>query len=267
MVTGQNRFPARMTRSKPIRLPAVIDSAAPRVACVLVAAAVLPHPPLLVPELAAGAAPELDPLREDCRAAVAELRSTRPDRVYVVGADLGPRATSFAPWAPGNPAAAIAVDVPEPMPLSVLVGAWLTRGAARSFVVVDPSLDPAECAGTGADLAGSADRVALLVMGDGSARHSVKAPGYVDPRAASFDQGVAAALAAVDLDALLALDPALADELLVAGRAPWQVLAGAAAGAAWRSARARWDAPYGVGYHLVTWQQAGPSVSAAKSAR
>ena len=35
-----------------------------------VAAALLPHPPLLVPELAGGAAAELDPLRDACRLAL-----------------------------------------------------------------------------------------------------------------------------------------------------------------------------------------------------
>jgi len=41
------------------------------VASVLVAAAVCPHPPLLVPQLAAGGAPDLDKVRAACDAAVA----------------------------------------------------------------------------------------------------------------------------------------------------------------------------------------------------
>lgn len=233
----------------------------------LVAAAVCPHPPLLIPALAAGAAAELDDLRDACRGAVAQLSAAAPELTFVVGADTGPRATSFAPWAPGAGGSALAVDVPEALPLPLLVGAWLTAGTVRSFVALDPTLDAAECAELGADLAAAADRVALLVMGDGSARHSLKAPGYLDPRAAAFDEGVAAALARADVDALLALDPGLAAELLAAGRAPWQVLAGAARGGDWRAAGARWEAPYGVGYHVVTWHQAGVGVSARNVAR
>lgn len=215
----------------------------------LTAAAVCPHPPLLVPELAAGAAAELDGLRAACLAAVDALP---PDAVlYVVGADGRPHATSFAPWGVD-----VGVDVPEPLPLAVLVGAWLTRGRHRSFVAVDPSLDATECGALGGELAASAERVALLVMGDGSARHDVKAPGYLDARAAGFDQDVGTVLATADFAALAALDPQLADDLLAAGRAPWQVLAGAAETVATQAkpvVEPMFSAPYGVGYHVAAW--------------
>jgi aromatic ring-opening dioxygenase LigB subunit len=89
-------------------------------------------------------------------------------------------------------------------------------------------------------------------MGDGSARRSVAAPGYVDERAATFDATVAAALKSADVDALLALDPQLAGDLLAAGRASWQVLAGAA-GPGCTAELLYDDAPYGVGYFVATW--------------
>ncbi len=214
----------------------------------LVAAAVCPTPPLLVPDLASGAAAELAGLRDQCHQAVARLTDASPDLLAVVGSDVGPRATSFAPWG-----AAVVVDVPEPLPLPLLVGGWLTRGRVRSFVAVAPDLDPAECAELGAELAAAADRVALLVMGDGAARHTEKAPGYLDPRSAPYDERVTTALREVDFDGLLALDPAEAADLLVAGRGPWQVLAGAARGAGLAARDASFEAPYGVGYHVVTW--------------
>ena len=212
----------------------------------LTAAAVCPHPPLLVPELASGAAGELHDLRAECAAAVDALGDY--DVLYVVGADTMPHARSFAPW--GVDAG---VDVPEPLPLAVLVGAWLTRGRTRSFVAVDPALDSDECAALGAELAASADRVALLVMGDGSARHDVKAPGYVDDRARAFDEDVRSVFAAAGWTALKALDLTLADELLVAGRAPWQVLAGAAGPGATVVIDPTLTTPYGVGYHVAAW--------------
>jgi hypothetical protein len=217
---------------------------------VLVAAAICPHPPLLVPELAAGAAAELDSQRAACADAVATLAEARPWMTFIVGADIGMRATSLAPW--GAP---VGMDVPEPLPLSLLVGSWLTSGTLRSFVVVDASLDPQDCAELGAELADAADRVALLVMGDGSARHDVKAPGYLDPAAGPFDQAIAAALLSADFPALAALDPQLAESLMVAGRAPWQVLAGAAASRSRpQTVLQEFAAPYGVGYHLAAWR-------------
>lgn len=214
----------------------------------LVAGAVCPHPPLLVPELASGAAAELDDLRTRCRDAVAALAAAHPDLLIVVGADSAPHATSFAPWGVDVP-----VDVPEPLPLSLLIGAWLTRGHTRSFVAASPDLDAAECADLGRELAAAADRVAILAMGDGSGRHTEKAPGYVDSRAPGFDAEIAAALHRADTATLLALDAADDAGLLVAGRPAWQVLAGAADGAKWDAHGGHLEAPYGVGYHVVTW--------------
>ncbi|HMA47188.1 MAG TPA: hypothetical protein VKP11_08320, partial [Frankiaceae bacterium] len=97
-------------------------------------------------------------------------------------------------------------------------------------------------------------RVALLVMGDGSAARAAHAPRGEDPRARPFDASVAAALGSADAAALLALDPSLARELVAAGRASWQVLAGAAAGRRWAGHLVYDDAPYGVGYVIATWE-------------
>ncbi len=62
--------------------------------------------------------------------------------------------------------------------------------------------------------------------------------------------------------ALLAIDPALADDLWVAGRPAWQVLAGAllASPGPWFSRIALASAPLGVGYVVVQLESAGPSV-------
>jgi len=67
------------------------------------------------------------------------------------------------------------------------------------------------------------------------------------------------AMARADPDALLGLDSLLADELLVAGRASWQVLAGAArngGGAdAWQGSVAYAAAPFGVSYLVAFWSR------------
>src|SRR5690606_32636849 len=112
------------------------------------------------------------------------------------------------------------------------IGVWLLgrHGLAESPVagqVVAADTPPAECARLGASYAAEARRIALLVLGDGTACRSPSAPGYLDPRAEPYDASVAQALARADAGALLELDSGLAQELRCAGRAPWQVLAGA----------------------------------------
>jgi len=232
---------------------------------VLVAAAVCPHPPLLVPGVGAGASGELDGLRVACDAAVLDLLAAEPTLVVVVGG-----APAVGPYGEGawGSLAGFGVRVPvgsgrgQPtLPLSLTLGRWLFNradGDARPLLFgVEPDAGTDRCLALGEALAGRADRVALLVMGDGSARRSVKGPGGLDPAAEPFDAAVAVALAAGDPDALASLDPADAADLLAAGRAPWQVLAGAASGRSWQGAVTWTGSPYGVTYLVATWTPAG----------
>ncbi|MFD0659339.1 hypothetical protein [Thermocatellispora tengchongensis] len=55
----------------------------------IVAAAVCPHPPLIVPELAGRAAGELDNLRLACGRVLRSLVRTEPDALIVVGGAAG----------------------------------------------------------------------------------------------------------------------------------------------------------------------------------
>ncbi|OIK04326.1 class III extradiol dioxygenase subunit B-like domain-containing protein [Streptomyces monashensis] len=235
----------------------------------LVAAAACPCPPLLVPEVAAGAAPELDAARSACADALGVLAAARPDLLVVVG----PAGQSGrGPFAQGTPGSfrGFGVDagvrlgpatdaVPErELPPSLAVGAWLLErtgwaDAPIEGLGVGEPLAPERCLATGREIGARAGRVALLVMGDASACRTLKAPGYLDERAAPFDAAVARALGTADLAAVRALDPELAHELKASGRAPWQVLAGAAEGADLAGALLYEDAPYGVGYVVATW--------------
>ncbi|MYT29468.1 MULTISPECIES: class III extradiol dioxygenase subunit B-like domain-containing protein [unclassified Streptomyces] len=236
----------------------------------LVAAALCPCPPLLVPEVAAGAAPELDPVRAACLDAIGVLAAARPDRLLVLGPADEAGAGRYPQGAPGSfRGFGVDLDVtlgaagPEPaagpqLPPSLAVGAWLLSRTTWSDAPVE-GLGVAErrsgdhCRAHGRELAGSAPRVALLVLGDGSARRSVKAPGYFDERAEPFDAAAARALGAADTAALAALDERLAADLLVSGRACWQTLAGAAEGAGLRGQLLCAEAPYGVGYAVAAW--------------
>ncbi|MCM2388421.1 class III extradiol dioxygenase subunit B-like domain-containing protein [Streptomyces albipurpureus] len=233
----------------------------------LVAAAVCPCPPLLVPEVAVGAAPELAAARTACADAIGVLAAARPDRLVVVGpageGERGPHhAGAIGSFSGFGAAISVRLGTGEPqarpLPTSLTVGAWLLDRArwAASPVAglgVDEALDSARCRETGREIAAEAPRIALLVMSDGSACRSLKAPGYLDERAEGFDALAARALGSADLAALRTLDASLAHELKAAGRAPWQVLAGAAEGAG-LDGRLLYDAaPYGVGYFVATW--------------
>lgn len=235
----------------------------------LVAAAVCPCPPLLVPDVAAGAAPELEAARTACSDALGVLAASRPDLLIVIGpADLtgsGPRpegATGTFEEFGVDLAVRLGRDLGtaagRPLPASLAVGAWLLARTGWADAPVEAlgvveTLETGRCTDTGRALAARADRVALLVMGDGSACRTVKAPGYLDDRATEFDAAASRALGAADTGALIALDEALGHELKAAGRAPWQVLAGAAQGAGLDGRLLYDDAPYGVGYLVAAW--------------
>ncbi|MGW1030473.1 class III extradiol dioxygenase subunit B-like domain-containing protein [Streptomyces sp. NPDC002577] len=235
----------------------------------LVAAAVCPCPPILVPEVAAGAAPELDAARTACTDALGVLAAARPDLLVVVGpAEQSGRGVhpegargSFRGFGVdvgvrlGRPAR----EAPErELPYSLAVAAWLLERTSWSDAPIEglgvgEPLAPEQCAEVGREIAVQAGRVALLVMGDASACRTVKAPGYLDERAAGFDAEVARALGSADVAALKALDAGLARELKAVGRAPWQVLAGAAEDAGLDGRLLYEDAPYGVGYMVAAW--------------
>jgi hypothetical protein len=245
-----------------------------------VAAAVLPHPPLLVPELAGGAAGELDPLRAACRQALSTVLDGA-DLVLVVGG--GPVWAVPRPFAPGSfrpygadvevtlpaqvdlePPGLPAPDLLDELPLSLAVAAHLLAAVdpppGRVFAAtVPPTLGPGAAAAIGeALIAGAATgpggdpagrRVGLVVMGDLSACRTERAPGAFRAEAAGLDASVAVAFQTGKPERLLDLDPTQAAELLVAGRAPLQLLAGACGGGPPMRGQVLYDdAPYGVGY-------------------
>jgi hypothetical protein len=230
----------------------------------LVAAALCPAPPLLARELT-GADPVLPELRQACRDAVSELIRADPDVVVTVGVaaevrtfDQGARLdlTAYAPALRARRAERPGSGSPSLLPLSVGLGSRLLDEAGyrgrRELQSVGEGTPPASCAALGAELAQAVARVALLVMADGSARRTRRAPGYLDVRAAPFDAGVARAFRTGDMAALLELDSALAAELLATGRPAWQVLAGAAAGSTPSCVVRYEDDPFGVAYLVAS---------------
>jgi hypothetical protein len=245
---------------------------------VITAAALCPSPPLLHPALT-GREAVLPELRAACAQAVSWLLRDDPGEIVVVGpaaataewdaaGRLGPAA--FAP-VPGrtDPASASAAKPGRAgarlrsLPLSLGLGAMLLDQAGyhgRRRLLATGQDEPAPaCAGLGASLspASASGQTALLVMGDGSARRSLKAPGYLDPRAAAFDAEVERAVRTGDLGALLRLDQALARDLMATGRPAWQVLAGAMAELAPVAEVLYCGDPFGVAYLVACLQPEG----------
>ncbi len=255
----------------------------------LVAAAVCPHPPLLIPEATGLAADDgLGELRAACAAAVDALLAAEPGLLVLVGG--AGRTERFPPSAVGSlqqygipvvigagqhrPGGTTPQDPPgqhrpgwttpqdppgQPvLPESLTIGSWLVSNSAAtavpevSYQAVSRSLRPAGCLALGARLAAAADRVGMLVLGDATAIRATGVPGAVHQAADCYDSRVAAALAAADTRALAALPPDLDDELLVAGRAAWQVLAGAVAGQPFSASLRYRAAPLGVCYLVAS---------------
>jgi hypothetical protein len=220
-----------------------------------------PHPPVLVPEVAQGAAGELHDLRAACRAAVRRIAGPGV-RWIVLGA--GPVTARHDATARGSLAGLgvplevpLGSDRPGPveLPLSLTVGAWLLRDvlgpncAAVGFSVGVDGLDAR------IEDAAHAD-IALLVMGDGSARRSTAAPGYFDERAEAFDAGVAAALRSGEAGELN-LDPVVGAELLAAGVPAWSAAAALLDRGEYAADLLYAQAPYGVGYFVAAWSADG----------
>jgi hypothetical protein len=260
---------------------------------VLVAVAVCPHPPLLVPQLAgarldggaddSGADDPADPtegivpVRRAALRAVRRISAHRPVVVACVG--NAPVTRRYPPSSRGSlrgygvavhaglgPAAdGPAVDGSGDLPPSLTIGGWLLARAGDGLVGdgygVAAACSPPRCAEIGArlaaDLAAIDGPTALLVLADGSACHGEKSPGYADERAEGFDRTLAGALAGADTATLAGMAPDLAAQLRCEGRAPLGVLAAAVAatGGDWRGELLHSSTPYGVGYHCAVWER------------
>ncbi len=223
----------------------------------IAAAAACPHPPLLFRELT-GEQDVAAEIRAACHAALTSAIAVAPDVVVVVGGD---RRT--ASWDPGLAPEVRGFGTTDPRPVSP--GLPLSLGVASRLLVETGWHGPVrmhavacdagreEVDALAAEVASAGERVAVLVMGEGSARRGEKAPGYIDERAFGFDEVTGRALRSGDLTALAAMDPGLAAELMVTGRAPFGVLAAAVSGAPARAEVLYQDDPWGVMYFVASW--------------
>ncbi len=221
-----------------------------------ISVAFVPAAPLLLPVVEGAPAAETTALRAACTTAVAAMLASGAETVVVVGdAPVGTR------YGAGDVAGLRGLGLDRDVPFAGApvsggptatpefgVGAWLLDEASfagRRVGVGHQDLPRALCDCTGP--------VALLALADGSARRTVKAPGYLDEAAAPFDAAVADALASGDAAALAALDPEEGERLLAAGVPVWRAVGAALAGRAITGRLHADTAPFGVGYLVADW--------------
>ncbi|WP_198663540.1 class III extradiol ring-cleavage dioxygenase family protein [Jiangella endophytica] len=211
----------------------------------------------------------LDDVRVACWSALDDLRAASPDVLVVVGpgestADEAARVGSLAAYGVDVTVALPGDEAPpaEPnLPLSVSVGAWLLQrggwdGPVTSATVAGDAGD-GDCVELGRRIAGRADRVALLVMADGSPLRADTTPRELRAKAESYDAALAGALRDGDPQRLLDLDAELSAEVGSPGRKALRVLAGAADDGLFDAEVGYDGAPYGVGYLVGVWERHG----------
>ncbi len=220
----------------------------------------VPSPPLLLPEYVGLADPGAE-LRTRCVAALDVVLGAADDpggtveEVLVVcghdpladpllrplGVRVGRHLLSLAGWT--GPVDELVVPATGPFQPDLDRLADLSR-----FVDPDQLADSDRLA----DL--DPRRRLVLVVGDGSARRSEKAPGHLDEGSFAVDESILAALATGDTAALLALDPDTCDALMVTGRAPLQHVAHLLRGRRVEADLVWSGDPWGVMYWVAVWR-------------
>ncbi|QGK69453.1 hypothetical protein GIY23_07895 [Allosaccharopolyspora coralli] len=226
--------------------------------------AVLPYPPLLVPDLTVRSDSRLEHLRGACLRAVTSVTESATEWV-AVGVD-GFRAGVYGPRS-GGTFAGYGVPVPvslehgvptEPgLPLPGLIAGWFREqaGAARVTVhVLDADAGEDEIARL-AHRVVAGPAVGVLVLSEGSRRRNERSPRPPHPDAAAVDARLAAALATADTNALHGLEPSILSDVGVDTVPALRFLATAAdaSGHDWRPELLYDDTPFGISYHVALW--------------
>lgn len=223
-------------------------------------ALIVPAAPALLPGLG-GAADPLADLRERARALVVETMTKGVTRVVVIGA--GESTRTWPTDAPSGAARFTTGGVSAgALPTDLEIGRLLVpadgdqftspRGGELILQSVAAGTDPTTCLDLGRSLTVDEETM-LIVVADGPATLTEKAPGHLQPEAAPFAEGLARTLAAADTAALADLDPATCDRLWMRGRPALQVLAGAFADAEVKGDVVGEESPFGVQYLLARW--------------
>lgn len=233
----------------------------------ITAAAFVPSAPILIPEVASGAAAELTDLRAIAIAAIARVAESA-EHVIIVAAGSRTRQfdTGIGTFAGFGVPLTVAIDPSsrveageqvDEIGVAASIGVWLLDqtqwSGARSVVEIGPDESQTRLAELAIELAESASSVALVIVADGSAARTEKSPGYLHPDATHFDVLIEQALASGRAQALADLDRAQAQAVMAAGWPAWQVAALAMQGREIEASCDVADAPFGVGYFVASW--------------
>ena len=181
-------------------------------------AVLVPSALVLLPQYA-GFVDPVPALRDACQEAVAALVADGPPAVGVVTAGARPDNVARGVDAPAGPR----------------IARHLLAGAGWTGKLAEPVPD-----------------VPLLVVANGTACRSEKAPGHLDPRAAGFDEALGAALVGRDRAALADLDRGLAGALWCHDAAAYHQLAAVLPPGPPADLHYD-DDPFGVQYWVLTW--------------
>lgn len=220
--------------------------------------AFVPPSPLLPAGQHVGDVAEVVDLRDAAREAVTALVADAPGRVVVLA--FGDSETRDERAGGSLRPHGVEVDAggdERVLGLGHTVGAWLLDEAGWS--------GPRAYVGVGSGLLALGDHDALLVVADGSARRTDKAPGHLEDRAEPFDAVLEAALADGDADVLGGVDQSLADAVWCTTAPVWRAAGDAAAARLAAHAGAHGPArptqaglrlataPLGVGWFVAGW--------------
>jgi hypothetical protein len=219
---------------------------------VIAAIGFVPAAPLLVPQVAGGSADLDADLRDACRDVARQLTAYADGAVTVVAPVAADAVVPSSPtWGFEGFGVPRRPDDPRPrLPWPLGIGDWLLDdigfSGARDYIGVAADGHASRSAPASAN---------LLVVGDGSARRTEKAPGHFDGRAEAFDASIAAAIRDGDIAGLGGLDRAVAADLMCAGAPVWRWVCGAIGPDSIEESSLLVDvAPYGVGYFAGWWR-------------
>lgn len=228
--------------------------------------AVVPNPPLLVPELTVHSRPETERLREACLRAATLLCESSRDWIALGTDNAGPR--TLGPETTGS-FVSFGVDVPvrfaaganggpvdSALPLPALVAAWL-RGAVGADRLTMRVLPEYESVAEGAEttitqMEDDSNRKGLLVLADGP---SGPFDDVAREEADSLTSTVRGALERVDTKILTALDADVCRRFGLHGSAALRAMARIVdtQSGQWRGELLYSAAPFGIDYHVAVW--------------